>query len=92
MLQLEPLIPPTELWPGGIPACLRVEPSSVEWSDMVETSKGWLQFVQEEWTESGSLDEQLQQRRRLMERWASASQDFRDVNQLLYPEGFEAQH
>ncbi|PYH71040.1 uncharacterized protein BO88DRAFT_486395 [Aspergillus vadensis CBS 113365] len=81
MLQLEPLIPPTDLWPGGIPACLRVEPSSVEWSDMVETSKGWLQFVQEEWTESESLDEELQQRRRLMERWASASQDFRDSYQ-----------
>nr|XP_003188875.1 hypothetical protein ANI_1_2096104 [Aspergillus niger CBS 513.88] len=48
---------------------------------MAEITKGWLQFVQEEWTESESLDEQLQQRRRLMERWASASQDFRDSYQ-----------
>lgn len=46
MLQLEPLIPSTDLWPGGIPACLRVEPSSVEWFDMAEITKGWLQFVQ----------------------------------------------
>ncbi|GKZ79585.1 hypothetical protein AnigIFM56816_003786 [Aspergillus niger] len=35
----------------------------------------------EEWIDSESLDEQLQQRRRLMERWASASQEFRDSYQ-----------
>ncbi|RAK89217.1 hypothetical protein BO79DRAFT_172368, partial [Aspergillus costaricaensis CBS 115574] len=81
MLQLEPLIPSTDLWPGGILTCLRVEPSPIDWFDTAEISKGWLQFVQEEWTESESLDEQLQQRRLLMERWASASQDFRDSYQ-----------
>ncbi|PYH28650.1 uncharacterized protein BO87DRAFT_402037 [Aspergillus neoniger CBS 115656] len=74
MLQLEPFIPSTDLWPGGIPACLRLESSSkIENHDMAEISKGWLQFVQEEWSVSEGLDEELQQRRRLMERWASAS-------------------
>ncbi|OJJ70045.1 hypothetical protein ASPBRDRAFT_197752 [Aspergillus brasiliensis CBS 101740] len=86
MLQLQPLLPPNYFWPDGIPQCLRADPNpDIDYNDMEEMSKGWLQFVQEEWTKSESLEEEFQQRRRLMERWASADQTFRDSYQIRAP-------
>ncbi|KAF3394974.1 hypothetical protein DPV78_008544 [Talaromyces pinophilus] len=64
---------------GGIPSTIRLHPND-EWSEdeLKEESKGWCQFAEEEWIPKTDLNEEMQQRRVLIERWASADQRFRD--------------
>ncbi|RDW64344.1 uncharacterized protein DSM5745_09755 [Aspergillus mulundensis] len=71
-------------WPGGIPSCIKrhpVEDLSIE--ELKEEVKGWLLFVKETWVaRPDSMEDddeyELDQRRALVEQWASASQGFRD--------------
>ncbi|GAM35787.1 hypothetical protein TCE0_017f04381 [Talaromyces pinophilus] len=63
----------------GTPSTVRLHPND-EWSEdeLKEESKGWCQFVKEEWIPKTDLNEEMQQRQALIERWASADQNFRD--------------
>ncbi|KAJ5907678.1 hypothetical protein N7495_000360 [Penicillium taxi] len=68
-------------WPGGIPfyICRRGEP--VE--DMATASRAWRFFVREQWVDGAAVNEQ---RRALIERWATADQKFRDSYESRAPE------
>ncbi|KAJ5803972.1 uncharacterized protein N7518_000275 [Penicillium psychrosexuale] len=74
-------------WPGGIPTSIQPHPETDLSLDQIkEEVKGWLLFVQENWVSAAnagsSSDEryELYHRRQLVEKWASATQEFRDVN------------
>ncbi|KAF7182806.1 hypothetical protein CNMCM7691_002467 [Aspergillus felis] len=69
-------------WPGGIPATIRLHPTKLCPSDLQEETKGWLQFVREEWRPASNVEDEVRQRRLLVEKWAAANQDFRDSYQL----------
>lgn len=62
-------------WPGGIPSFIRRHKEPVE--NVATASRAWRFFVREQWVDGGAVDEQ---RRALIERWATADQEFRDVN------------
>ncbi|KAJ5934396.1 hypothetical protein N7466_003943 [Penicillium verhagenii] len=78
-------------WPGGIPTCIQPHPEpDLSWDQIKEEVKGWLLFVQENWVSAvnaGSSDEhyELNHRRELVEKWASATQEFRDAYQSHAP-------
>ncbi|KAJ5628585.1 hypothetical protein N7490_010813 [Penicillium lividum] len=80
-------------WPGGIPTCIQPHPDpDLSWDEIKEEVKGWLLFVQENWVtaaNAGSSDEnyELNHRRELVEKWASATQEFRDAYQSRAPVG-----
>ncbi|PCG95678.1 Hypothetical protein PENO1_072120 [Penicillium occitanis (nom. inval.)] len=76
---LQHILSSDDIWPGGIPSTVRLHPTD-EWSEdeLKEESKGWCQFVEKEWIPKTDLNEEMQQRRALIERWASADQHFRD--------------
>lgn len=61
-------------WPRGIPSSIRRHEEPVE--DVESASRAWRFFVREQWVDGAAVDEQ---RRALVERWAIADQDFRDV-------------
>ncbi|KAL4930300.1 uncharacterized protein BDV17DRAFT_289908 [Aspergillus undulatus] len=82
-------------WPGGIPSCIQRHPTgNLSIEALKEATKGWLLFVKETWVpcvRAGIADDEhtdngeyeLRQRRKLVEEWASASQEFRDVRHSL---------
>lgn len=74
-------------WPGGIPHKIKPHPKTdLSQEEVREEVKGWLFFVQESWVprdraniNDDNKEYELQQRRALVQKWASESQDFRDV-------------
>lgn len=62
-------------WPGGIPSRIRRHEEPVE--DVESATCAWRRFVREQWVDGTDAD---QQRRALIERWATADQEFRDVS------------
>lgn len=71
-------------WPGGIPREIKRHATDLSRDEIEEQVKGWLLFVRESWLPRPSdLDAdkeyELRQRRALVQQWASASQEFRDV-------------
>ncbi|CAI7586760.1 unnamed protein product [Penicillium glandicola] len=80
-------------WPGGIPSSIQPHPETDLSLDQIKQEvKGWLLFVQENWVSAanaGSSEEryELYHRRQLVEKWASATQEFRDAYQSRAPVG-----
>ncbi|KAJ6115011.1 hypothetical protein N7486_000789 [Penicillium sp. IBT 16267x] len=74
-----------QLWPGGIPAAVRLCPDSDLAGDSLEEIKGWCQFLEESRTPIPDPEEDRAQRRALIEKWASADQSFRDSFHLRAP-------
>lgn len=71
-------------WPGGIPSFLRRHDKPVHISDQTagdvdEASRAWRFFVREQWVDVKGVAAD-EQRRTLIERWATADQAFRDVS------------
>lgn len=64
-------------WPGGIPSFLRRNEEQVE--DVAAASRAWRFFLRAQWVDVESVAAE-EQRRTLIERWATADQAFRDVN------------
>jgi hypothetical protein len=64
-------------WPGGIPSSIRQHEKPVQ--DVAFATRAWRCFVREQWVnvDGTAVD---QQRRVLVERWATAEQEFRDVS------------
>ncbi|KAF7165490.1 hypothetical protein CNMCM5623_009612 [Aspergillus felis] len=82
------------LWPGGIPSHIRPHHTAdLSFDEIKEEVKGWLLF--ESWVsrahagvaESEDEDYELRQRRALVDRWAAATQEFRDSFQERAPIG-----
>ncbi|KAJ5797782.1 uncharacterized protein N7503_007078 [Penicillium pulvis] len=74
-------------WPGGVPSSIQPHPETDLSHDYAkEEVKGWLLFVQESWVsvvDAGATSDvgyELKHRRQLVEKWASATQEFRAVN------------
>ncbi|EED20505.1 hypothetical protein TSTA_037260 [Talaromyces stipitatus ATCC 10500] len=74
-------------WPGGIPSSIKPHPETDLSLDQIkEEVKGWLLFVQENWVPAANTrasndgEYELHQRRHLIEKWVSATQELRDVN------------
>jgi hypothetical protein len=74
-------------WPGGIPCEIKPHPQTdLSQDELREEVEGWLRFVQEKWVlrDRANITDvhkeyELRQRRALVQKWASESQDFRDV-------------
>jgi hypothetical protein len=73
-------------WPGGVPLSIRAraEPLPDE-EDFNIVTKAWRRFVRENWVrrngeQQRDCGEEDAQRRALIEKWAAAEQDFRDVS------------
>ncbi|GAB1214206.1 hypothetical protein ATERTT37_003366 [Aspergillus terreus] len=63
--------------PPSLPPSVRLHPDGdISQEEIRDETKGWRQFVSEEWAEN---EDSLSQRYKLMERWATADQSFRDV-------------
>ncbi|GFF76635.1 hypothetical protein IFM62136_09368 [Aspergillus lentulus] len=84
------------VWPGGIPSHIRPHHTAdLRFDESKEEVKGWLLFVKESWVSRAhagvaeSEDEyyELRQRRALVDRWAAATQEFRDSFQERAPIG-----
>ncbi|KAF4200470.1 hypothetical protein CNMCM8927_003037 [Aspergillus lentulus] len=84
------------VWPGGIPSHIRPHHTAdLSFDESKEEVKGWLLFVKESWVsrahagvaESEDEDYELRQRRALVDRWAAATQEFRDSFQERAPIG-----
>ncbi|GAQ03702.1 hypothetical protein ALT_1023 [Aspergillus lentulus] len=77
---------PVRHWPGGIPCSIKPHPEDdLSLDQMKEEVKGWLLFVRENWVRRSEADiaeddrdYELRQRRKLVEQWASATQEFRN--------------
>jgi hypothetical protein len=65
-------------WPGVIPSYIRRHDQPED--DVESATRAWRYFVREQWTDSVAAD---QQRRALIERWATADQETRDVSLKL---------
>jgi hypothetical protein len=65
-------------WPGGIPSYINRHEQAED--DVKSATRAWRYFVRERWTDSVATD---QQRRALIERWATADQELRDVSFIL---------
>ena len=64
-------------WPGGgYPSFIRRYHEPVAWEDFHAATRAWRCFVREQWVGGATAD---QQKRDLVERWATAGQEFRDV-------------
>ncbi|CAI7577731.1 unnamed protein product [Penicillium pancosmium] len=62
-------------WPGGFPSSIRRHEKPVE--DVEFATRAWRCFAREQWVDAdGTVADQ--QRRALIERWATAEQEFRD--------------
>ncbi|KAJ5665112.1 uncharacterized protein N7477_007560 [Penicillium maclennaniae] len=79
-------------WPGGIPGSVKPHPETDLTLDQIkEEVKGWLLFVQENWVPAANTgasndgEYELHQRRLLIEKWASATQELRDSYQSRAP-------
>ncbi|KAJ5094623.1 hypothetical protein N7456_010484, partial [Penicillium angulare] len=70
-------------WPGGIPSFLRRHDEPVE--DVVAASRAWRFFVRDQWVDAEGVAAD-EQRRTLIERWATADQAFRDSYESRAPE------
>ncbi|QGA16434.1 hypothetical protein EYB26_004101 [Talaromyces marneffei] len=74
-------------WPGGVPPEIRLDPNGdITPDEANEDAKGWLLFVTERWVprEAANIpdrdgDYEVRQRRTLVETWAKADQELRDV-------------
>ncbi|KAJ5910792.1 uncharacterized protein N7473_000095 [Penicillium subrubescens] len=64
-------------WPAGI-AEVRLEPTDISRTELREEVKGWLLFVREESYPTSTPEDGLRQRRAFIEKWATASQEFRE--------------
>lgn len=74
-------------WPGGIPSFLHrhgkpVRESDNPAEDVSEASRAWRFFVRKQWADVEGVAAH-EQRRTLIERWATADQAFRDVSLLI---------
>ncbi|KAJ5540167.1 hypothetical protein N7513_008499 [Penicillium frequentans] len=81
-------------WSGGIPTCIQPHPEpDLSDDEIKEEVKGWLLFVKENWVSaanagaSSDAEYELKHRRQLVEKWASATQEFRDSYQSRAPVG-----
>lgn len=72
-------------WPGGIPSYLRRNKEQVE--DVAAASRAWRFFLREQWVDVEDVAAE-EQRRTLIEQWATADQAFRDVNSKKWLNGF----
>lgn len=63
-------------WPRGIPSFIRRHEEPVARKNFDAASRAWRHFVREQWVGGDGAD---QQKRALIERWATADQQFRDV-------------
>ncbi|KAJ5219970.1 hypothetical protein N7468_009174 [Penicillium chermesinum] len=70
-------------WPEGIPSFIRQHKEPVEWKDIDAATRAWRHFVRERWVGGDTAD---QQKRDLIEQWATADQEFRDGYQSRAPE------
>ncbi|KAJ5768985.1 hypothetical protein N7520_003544 [Penicillium odoratum] len=71
---LQPIISPAQLWPGGIPATVRLHPEGdLNDKDAQKEIQGWNFGLP-----LSDPEEDRAQRRALIEKWASADQSFRD--------------
>ncbi|CAI7663980.1 unnamed protein product [Penicillium glandicola] len=70
-------------WPAGIPSFIRRHEESVAPEIFDAASRAWRHFVRDEWVDGEAAD---QQNRALIERWATADQEFRDSYQSRAPE------
>ncbi|KAK6070441.1 hypothetical protein SCUP234_09807 [Seiridium cupressi] len=79
---------PAKYWPGGIPVHVRCHDEPIE-EGLDEECKGWQLFLEEnvEARESGNddADFEVNQRRKLVERWAAFEQTERDAYQDRAP-------
>ncbi|KAF7167883.1 hypothetical protein CNMCM5623_001030 [Aspergillus felis] len=64
-------------WPAGISG-IRLHPTDLSRDELAEEAKGWLLFVREESQPTSTPGDGLRQRRALVEKWATASQEFRE--------------
>jgi hypothetical protein len=63
-------------WPEGIPSFIRRHEVHVDWDNLGAATRAWRHFVRERWVGGDTAD---QQKRDLIEEWATADQEFRDV-------------
>ncbi|KAJ5393064.1 uncharacterized protein N7487_010705 [Penicillium crustosum] len=70
-------------WPRGIPSFIRRHEEPVARKNFDAASRAWRHFVREQWVGGDGAD---QQKRALIERWATADQQFRDSYQSRAPE------
>ncbi|CAG8928769.1 unnamed protein product [Penicillium salamii] len=70
-------------WPGGIPSFIRRHKEPVARENFDAASRAWRHFVREQWVGGDGAD---QLKRALIERWATADQQFRDSYQSRAPE------
>ncbi|KAJ5657220.1 uncharacterized protein N7484_000869 [Penicillium longicatenatum] len=70
-------------WPGGIPSFVRRYEEPVDPGNFDAASRAWRHFVRDQWVKGDASD---QQKRALIERWATADQQFRDSYQSRAPE------
>ncbi|KAJ5297521.1 hypothetical protein PENANT_c005G06122 [Penicillium antarcticum] len=65
-------------WPRGIPAFIRRHEEPVAPANFDAASRAWRHFVRDQWVGGNAAD---QQKQALIERWATADQQFRDSYQ-----------
>ncbi|KAJ6028852.1 hypothetical protein N7540_004428 [Penicillium herquei] len=70
-------------WPEGIPSFIRRHKEAIEWENLCAATRAWRYFVRQRWV--GSSDTADQQKRDLIEQWATADQEFRDSYQSRAP-------
>ncbi|KAF3393218.1 hypothetical protein DPV78_010089 [Talaromyces pinophilus] len=82
---LQPILTPKKMWPGGIPSTARIhQDGDISYDEMREPTKGWPQFVHEEWIPKTDLIEETKQRRAVVERWASSDQALQDARFIKF--------
>ncbi|KAJ5754655.1 hypothetical protein N7533_004198 [Penicillium manginii] len=64
-------------WPAAIPE-IHLHPTDLSRDELPKEAKGWLLFVKEQFQPVSTPDNGLRQRRALIEKWATASQEFRE--------------
>ncbi|KAJ5936333.1 hypothetical protein N7454_005631 [Penicillium verhagenii] len=64
-------------WPAAIPD-IHLHPTDLSRDELPEEAKGWLLFVKEQFQPVSTPDNGLHQRRALIKKWATASQEFRE--------------
>ncbi|CEJ57727.1 hypothetical protein PMG11_06411 [Penicillium brasilianum] len=76
--------PPSQAsWPTEIPG-IRLHPTDLHSEELADEAKGWLLFVREESQPILTPANALRHRRALIERWATAGQEFREKELLKY--------
>lgn len=70
---MEPFLTPEKLRSCGIPSTVGIhQDGDISYDEMREESRGWCQFVQEEWVPNNDLIEKMQQLQALIDRWATS--------------------